>query len=409
MRSLIEMPRGRKGRDLQSASEPPPELPLLDADERAALLRWARGEAATRSREVLLKEAASAGLSIEKAERLCQRLLNEGWISQREELSGGNWLWKSITWRDLRQLQSLLGIAHAGQRQEEREALLAHSRHWLQARTQVEAVVALDPDLLDELSTALAALEAEKTLRRDLLAERLGLLEAIASWHDSGQQGLRRNFALHARDLTKALSASEWRWLESMFDLERLGIANFAQVGWLAGDLLLSWQAHRVELAPLHCLGLPLEDLRRCERITSPQRWWLIENRASFEHQARQRPAGVALLWMPGRPSLGWLDMVSHLLRLAPAPAWISADADPAGVDIACTAGARWERAGLRWEPYQMGLVQWENTTQRWPLNAHDERLLAALLARQSLPDSLRCLCEAMQAEGRKAEQEAWL
>nr|WP_034339123.1 DUF2399 domain-containing protein [Herbaspirillum sp. B39] len=409
MRSLIETPRGRRGRELQSSGELPSVLPLLDAEERAALLRWARGEAVTRSREVLLKEASSAGVSIEKAERLCQRLLQDGWVSLREELNGGNWLWKSLSWRDLRQLQSLLGIAHAGQRQQEREALLAQSRRWLELRTQASASVALDPDLLDELTAALDVLEADKSLRRELLADRLGLLEAIASWHDSGQQGLRRNFALHARDLTKSMSNSEWRWLDSMFDLERLGIANFAQVGWLAGDLVLSWQARRVELAPLHCLGLPLEDLQRCDRITPPQRWWLIENRASFEHQARQRPLGVALLWMPGRPSAAWLDTVSHLLLLAPAPAWISADADPAGVDIACTAGARWTRAGLAWEPYQMGLAQWENTTQRWPLNAHDRRLLAALLARPGLPESLRALCVAMQAEGRKAEQEAWL
>ncbi|MDR9835473.1 DUF2399 domain-containing protein [Herbaspirillum huttiense] len=383
MRSLIETPRGRRGRELQSSGELPSVLPLLDAGERAALLRWARGEAVTRSREVLLKEAGSAGLSIEKAERLCQRLLQEGWVSLREELSGGNWLWKSLSWRDLRQLQSLLGIAHAGQRQQEREALLTQSRRWLEMRTQASASVALDPDLLDELTAALDALEADKSLRR--------------------------NFALHARDLTKALSNSEWRWLDSMFDLERLGIANFAQVGWLAGDLVLSWQARRVELAPLHCLGLPLEDLQRCDCITPPQRWWLIENRASFEHQAHQLAAGVALLWMPGRPSAAWLETVSHLLRLAPAPAWISADADPSGVDIACTAGARWTRAGLAWEPYQMGLAQWENTTQRWPLNAHDRRLLAELLARPGLPESLRALCVAMQAEGRKAEQEAWL
>lgn len=409
MNTLIDTPRGRNSRDLQAAVEVPSALPLLDAEERAVLLRWLRGEAATRSREVLLKEAKSAGLSIEKAERLCQRLLHEGWVSQREELSGGNWLWKSMTWRDLRHLQSLLGIAHAGQRQQEREALLTASRQWLEVRAQASAPIALDPDLLDELTSALHALEAEKTLRRDLLADRLELLKAIASWHDSGQQGLRRNFALHARDLTKSLSASEWRWLESMFDLERLGIASFAQVGWLAGDISLSWQDRRVDLAPLHCLGLPLEDIQGSDSVTTPQRWWLIENRASFEQQARQRPHGVALLWMPGRPSAAWLEMVSHLLRLAPAPAWISADADPAGVDIACTAGARWTQAGLVWEPHQMGLAQWQATTQRWPLNPHDYRLLNTLLARPGLPEALRTLCEAMRAEGRKAEQEAWL
>ncbi|WP_343650952.1 DUF2399 domain-containing protein [Herbaspirillum sp.] len=286
--------------------------------------------------------------------------------------------------------------------------MLEQARQWLLERGNVQQTL-LDPDLLDELTLALKALEEDKSLRADVLEARLGLLRALAAWHDSGQQGLRRNFALQARDLTKSLSASEWRWLEALFDLERLNIASFAQVGWLSGDLVFSWQGRRLELAPLHCVGLPLDDLLVADALTAPRQWWLIENRTSFELQARQRPAGVALLWMPGRPSPAWLATVSHLLQLAPAPAWISADADPAGVDIACTVGSRWEQAGLTWEPYQMGLAQWQSTTQRWPLNAHDRRLLGVLLARPSLPASLRALCEAMQTEGRKAEQEAWL
>ncbi|HZG20961.1 MAG TPA: DUF2399 domain-containing protein [Herbaspirillum sp.] len=408
MSALLETPHGRNQHDLVAAHAVPDSLLLLDKEERAALERWARGEAGSRSRDAMLKEAQSVGLGIERAERLCQRLLQEGWISRREELKGGNWLWKTIAWRDLRRLQGLLGIIHAEQRKQARQAMLEQARQWLLERGNVQQTL-LDPDLLDELTLALKALEEDKSLRADVLEARLGLLRALAAWHDSGQQGLRRNFALQARDLTKSLSASEWRWLEALFDLERLNIASFAQVGWLSGDLVFSWQGRRLELAPLHCVGLPLDDLLVADALTAPRQWWLIENRTSFELQARQRPAGVALLWMPGRPSPAWLATVSHLLQLAPAPAWISADADPAGVDIACTVGSRWEQAGLTWEPYQMGLAQWQSTTQRWPLNAHDRRLLGVLLARPSLPASLRALCEAMQTEGRKAEQEAWL
>lgn len=408
MSALLETPRGRNLHELVAAIEVPDTLPLLDKEERAALERWARGEAGSRGRDAMLKEAHAVGLGIERAERLCQRLLQEGWISRREELKGGNWLWKTIAWRDLRRLQGLLGIIHAEQRQQARQAALEQAWQWLHERSNARQAL-LDPDLLDEFTLALKALEEDKALRTDVLDARLGLLRALASWHDSGQQGLRRNFALHARDLTKSLSASEWRWLDALFDLERLGIASFAQVGWLSGDLVLSLQGRRLELAPLHCAGLPLDDLLNVDAVTPPRQWWLIENRTSFELQARQRKADVALLWMPGRPSSSWLTMVSHLLRLAPAPAWISADADPAGVDIACTVGCRWEQAGLAWEPYQMGLAQWQATTQRWPLNAHDRRLLDGLLGRPSLPAALRALCEAMHTEGRKAEQEAWL
>jgi hypothetical protein len=112
---------------------------------------------------------------------------------------------------------------------------------------------------------------------------------------------------------------------------------------------------------------------------------------------------------MPGRPSTAWLRAVAHLLRLAPAPAWISADADPAGVDIACSVGALWTERGQPWEPHRMGVAEWNATAQRWPLNDHDRALLARLLAEPALAPDLRALCEAMLREGRKAEQEGWL
>ena len=113
-------------------------------------------------------------------------------------------------------------------------------------------------------------LEQDKSLRLEVLDSRFSLLKSIATWHDSRQEGSRRNFALHARDATKALTAAEWHWLESIFDLERLGIARFAQVAWLAGDIELLWGKHKVDLAPLHCLGLPLADLRNLEAVSHP-------------------------------------------------------------------------------------------------------------------------------------------
>jgi hypothetical protein len=395
----------RGTRDLCSAVAVPAELLLFDVDQKAMLSRWARSDARTRSRSALLKEAQSQKVSIERAEQLCERLLQEGWVSRREKLVGGNWRWEAITWRDLPHLQRLLGLTSADQRVLARQQKMADVLAWF----ETWRATAVDPDLLDELSHALASLEQDRLLRADLLGTRITLIKAVAAWHDDAQQGLRRNFALRALGATKAISMADWRWLESLFDLERLGIARFAEVAWLAGDIALSWQQRTFELAPLHCIGLPLEDLQRVDAIRGPRRWWLIENRASFEQQARHLPQGVALLWMPGRPSQAWMSAVSHLLAHALAPAWISADADPAGVDIACAVGARWEQAGSDWEPYLMGLAQWEETPQYWPLNDHDRRLLAVLLARPNLAPELRALCEAMQAEGRKAEQEGWL
>lgn len=142
--------------------------------------------------------------------------------------------------------------------------------------------------------------------------------------------------------------------------------------------------------------------------LQAPQRYWLIENRASFERQAQHLPEGVCLIWLPGRPSQAWQQALAWLLAQAPAPADISCDPDPAGVDIALTAGALWNAAQQPWRCTHMAAEHWAQGTTR-PLNAHDERLLAQLLGRTDLPADLAALCVHMQAQGDKAEQEGWL
>lgn len=52
----------------------------------------------------------------------------------------------------------------------------------------------------------------------------------------------------------------------------------------------------------------------------APTHYWLIENRASFERQADQAPAGCCLIWTAGRPSHAWLRAIQALLPHAPAP-----------------------------------------------------------------------------------------
>lgn len=389
----------------------PAGLPLLGPDDLDLLRRWARADHPKRTRAALVKEAGRSG--IERADALCELLLREGWLVVRERLAGGAWHWEAIVWRDLERLKQLLGLSSARQREEERGALLGQFRAWLADWAAATAGAAPDPDLLDEMDAALEPLEQERALRPDVLRTRLALARALAEWRAAGQRGLRRDFALRARGATKAIGAADWRWLETSFDLERLGVSSFAPVLWIAGDVALHWGERRLDAGALHCVGLPMRDARRVERLAVRQgsllRYWAIENRASFERQAQALPPGELAIWVPGRPSAEWLEVVEHLLRLAPAPAAISADADPAGVDIACTVAAIWQRHGLSWEPRQMGVAQWAATSQRWPLNAHDIALLERLLRNDALHPQLRALCEAMRAEGRKAEQESWL
>lgn len=403
----IDVVRKRGQRDRCADCDIPATLPLLDRGQSDVLKRWLKEDALRRSYDVLVKAAAPE--SLECAERLCDNLLTHGWIVRHEKHIRGTWRWEALTWRDLPRLQALLGVVSAAQRTQARQVQFAEAQAWLRQRAATADSVALDPDLLEELTHALAQLQTEITLRADVLAARLHLWRAIAGWHDEDQQGTRREFALYARDRTKAVTDAEWRWLETSFDLERLRINRFAEVGWLAGAVELRWGARSLPCDALHFCGVPLADLLRIDAVSAPQRWWLIENRASFERQAQQRDAGVAVVWMPGRPSHVWLQTMVHLLQKAPAPAWISADADPSGVDIACRVGSLWQAAGLAWTPWRMGLAELQATPQQWPLNAHDRRLLAVLLTQTDLPPALRALCETMQQEGRKAEQEAWI
>ncbi|HET8744696.1 MAG TPA: hypothetical protein VFM98_03755 [Ramlibacter sp.] len=402
----------RRGeRDRCTSGAVPETAPLLGPEDQELLRRWLRADNPRRSRASLLKDAGRDG--IERAESLCERLLREGWIVRRERLAGGSWQWQWITWRDLDRLKRLLGVGSARQREEERSGLLEQFRSWLAHWAEATAGPAPDPDLLDEMRAALQQLGEERALKLETLRTRLELLEALAQWCAAGRRELRRDFALWARGSTKAMGAGDWRWLASAFDLERLGIASFAPVLWLAGEVSLHWGERRLDAGALHCVGVPMRDARRIERLSCPggglRGYWLIENRASFERQAEALPAGELALWVPGRPSAEWLESVAHLLRLAPAPAAISADADPAGVDIACTVAAIWRQQGLSWSPRRMGVAEWQATSQRWPLNAHDLALLQRLLQDVGLHPELRALCEAMRSEGRKAEQESWL
>ncbi|HEY9105040.1 MAG TPA: hypothetical protein VIN58_00060, partial [Roseateles sp.] len=227
-------------------------------------------------------------------------------------------------------------------------------------------------------------------------------------WVADGHTGLRRDFALHLGH-TKAISTGEWGWLERHFDLPALGIDAFAPTLTLAGEACLCWPGdRRLDLGAAPFLTVPADGLQGLQRVDAPPaRWWLIENRASFEKQAARRAPGDTLVWIAGRPTRAWGEAMSRLITLAPAPAAISADADPAGIEIALAAAEPWERAGLAWaatamEParlYRPGLQ---------PLGRYDLGLLARLAARP-LPPELAALRDALAERGVKAEQEGWL
>jgi hypothetical protein len=376
---------------------------LLPKEDKDLLATWVRKDNVSRSREALLKEAGTS--NIERAEALSEWLLREGWITRKEKLQGGTWQWEGLTWRDLDRLKSLLGVGSRSQRDEARARRLEQASAWLASLEQET-----ETELRETVAQAIEQLEGESSLRVDVLETRLDLLTSLVEWCRAQMNGTRRDFALFAGEHTKSIGASDWKWLERAFDLESLGVTHFLPMIWLAGDAQLVWGERVVDLAGVRCLAIPLEDLLRVTAVKAGQdHWWLIENRASFERQTGQRPPAALMAWLPGRPSQDWLKGMEHLLTLAPAPLRVSADADPAGVDIARTVGALWIGQGLAWEPYRMGINEWKAVSQKWPLNDHDVALLQRLLGAADLPESMKELCSAMLKEGRKAEQEGWL
>ncbi len=155
-------------------------------------------------------------------------------------------------------------------------------------------------------------------------------------------------------------------------------------------------------------LKIPVEALQGLQRLDAPPaRWWLIENRASFEKQAARRVRGDALVWIAGRPTRAWGEAMARLIALAPAPAAISADADPAGIEIALAAAESWERTGLGWTVTAMEPERLDQPGLQ-PLGRYDLGVLARLAGR-TLPPELAMLRDALATRGVKAEQEGWL
>ncbi|WP_293503911.1 hypothetical protein [Roseateles sp.] len=388
--STRELSSGRDRRQRgASAAVWPAALPALDVDERELLADWLRGSTESRRWQALLE--AAGPVRIELAERLADRALTAGLCTVTERFARGRWQRTALQWVELEALQAALGLATRSQREARREALAA----------RLEALMA--SALVGEAAQALA----ESRMATAAAEARAALLDALLAWTSAGEQGLRRDFALRLGH-TKAIADGEWQWLERHFDLPALGIAAFAPTLTLAGDLGLQWPGgQRLDLGAAAFITLPVDALANLQGATPPARWWLIENRASFEKQATRRAPGDALVWIAGRPTRAWAQAMARLLAVAPAPAAVSADADPAGIEIALAAAQPWVDAGLAWAA--VGMEPGRLSRVGLPALGRYDRALLDRLAGQVLPPELAALRDALNERGVKAEQEGWL
>lgn len=386
-----ELSASRTRRHLAAAQAVwPGRLPALRAEERELLIDWLRGSADSRPWQSLLQLAGPG--RIELADALSQKALEAGLATRHERSEHGRWWPVKLCWIDLEALQAALGLATRSDRDARAAALVQ----------RLEVLMA------DERVGEAAQSLAEARMATSAAEARAALLEALCRWVAEGCSGLRRDFALHLGH-TKAISAGEWAWLERHFDLPALGIDAFAPTLTLAGDARLCWPVERqLDLGVAPFLTLPVQALQGLQRLDAPPaRWWLIENRASFEKQAARRVRGDALVWIAGRPTRAWGEAMARLISLAPAPAAISADADPAGIEIALAAAESWERAGLGWTATAMEPERLDRPGLQ-PLGRYDLGVLARLAGR-TLPPELAALRDALATRGVKAEQEGWL
>lgn len=373
-----------KTRRLRVSEQPPRGLESLPDDWRQLLKRWVKrgGD----SRWETLKGDAGVGQQ-NLAQALLNWLLDNGWIQLSEKFERAEWWPYRVQFREPAPLRAALGIVDAD----------AAAAQW----QTVRATLPPDTPLLDALDT----LAPKAALARfDLAAE-------LARWHVEQCSGTQRDFALFARGATKAITPTEWAWLSEATDLGEWGIERHTPLLLIAAPVTLQFPHAALNLAACadFCALTPATLAAAMAASGAPERWHLVENRTSFERIARTREANAGVIWLPGFPPGWWREAVAHLLALAPAPAAIACDPDPAGVAIALQAGALWQAAGLDWQPWHMDIATLKKLPSHGALNAWDSARIAQLRQAPELPATFAALLDYMQQHNLKGEQEGAL
>jgi hypothetical protein len=373
-----------KTRRLRDSDQPSRGLDNLPDEWRQLLKRWIKRGGDSRW-DTLRNDAGVGGQNL--AQALLDWLLDNGWIQLDEKFERAAWWPYRVRFREPAPLRAALGIVDAD----------AAAAQWLALRSTLPA----DAPLLDALDTLPP---------RTALA-RADLVAALARWQLEQRSGTQRDFALFARGATKAVTATEWAWLGEAIDLGEWGIERHTPLLLIAAPVELHFPHAALSLAACadFCALTPATLAAVCSANGTPERWHLVENRTSFERVARTREARTGVIWLPGFPPSWWRESVAHVLALAPAPAAIACDPDPAGVAIALQAGALWQTAGLDWQPLHMDIATLQNLPSHGALNAWDGARIAQLRQTPNLPAPFAALLDYMQQHNIKGEQEGVL
>ncbi|MFN3752238.1 MAG: hypothetical protein ACK4SR_12830 [Thiobacillus sp.] len=373
-----------KTRRQRIADQPPRGLDSLPDDWRQLLKRWVRRGGDSRW-DTLRNDAGVGGQN--RAQALLDWLLENGWIQLDEKFERAAWWPYRVRFLDSAALRAALGIVDAD----------TAAAQWLALRSNLPP----ESPLLDALDT----------LPPKTALARADLVTALARWREEARSGTQRDFALFARGATKAVTAAEWTWLDAAADLAEWGIERHTPLLLIAAPVELHFPHAVLNLAACvdFCALTPATLAAVQSASGTPEHWHLVENRTSFERAARSRGAHDGVVWLPGFPPGWWREAVARLLTLAPAPAAIACDPDPAGVAIALQAGALWQAAGLDWQPWRMDIATLQALPRHAPLNAWDNAQIAQLRQAPQLPAPLAALLDYMQQHDIKGEQEGAL
>ncbi len=373
----------------RTAAGAPQAFDTLPAEWRELLARWVRRGGNSRW-ETLRNDAGITRVQL--AHDLLDWLARAGWAAVIEQRKLGEWWPRQVELLHLPQLRTALGLRDKDDEAQRWQEIRA-SLHTLENGALLPAVLALDD------------LPVQRALvRHDLLLK-------LHDWQTRQQSGTRRNFAWFARGDTKVISDSEWNWLESFIDLAEFGIERHTPLLLVAAPLTLTLPQGQLDLAgiPDFAALTPATVQAAMAASGMVNRWQLVENRTSFENVAKKREPDTGVIWLPGFPPGWWKCAVGQLLDLAPAPAHIACDPDPAGIAIALQAAEPWRERGLAWQPWKMSASDLAGLRARKPLTEGDKLQLDALRQKHELPASLSELLEWMLVRGEKGEQEGYL
>mgnify|MGYP000959705958 CR=1 FL=1 len=68
-----------------------------------------------------------------------------------------------------------------------------------------------------------------------------------------------------------------------------------------------------IDVAAAGLCSLPTRLFGTPAQVRAPRRYWLIENRASFERQALAAAPGPCVVWLPGQPPQSWREAMQWL------------------------------------------------------------------------------------------------